>query len=130
MRIPLLRLITEGSMRSQMELGDISRIVGNVMKKQLVICDKLFPTGQALGGHKRCHWTGYSEAAQALVQAQAQAISSQITSTCEAASTQTESGRIVLDFDLNEEPAIMMEDEGEDANANVIGNGNTAPKCK
>ncbi|GJV48768.1 zinc finger C2H2-type/integrase DNA-binding domain-containing protein [Tanacetum coccineum] len=105
--------------------GDVISISNSTVSHvhQCKICDKLFPTGQALGGHKRCHWTGYSEAAQALVQAQAQAISSQITSTCEAASTQTESGRIVLDFDLNEEPAIMMEDEGEDANANVIGNG-------
>nr|GFD33297.1 zinc finger C2H2-type/integrase DNA-binding domain-containing protein [Tanacetum cinerariifolium] len=34
----------------------------------------------------------------------------------------TESGRIVIDFDLNEVPAIMMEDEGGDANANVNGN--------
>nr|GEX94430.1 hypothetical protein [Tanacetum cinerariifolium] len=42
----------------------------------------------------------------------------QITSTGEAASTQTESGRIVPDFDLNEVPEIMMEDEGGDANAN------------
>ncbi|GJT49413.1 zinc finger C2H2-type/integrase DNA-binding domain-containing protein [Tanacetum coccineum] len=105
--------------------GDVINIsksaVGHV--HQCKICDKVFPTGQALGGHKRCHWTGYSEAAQAHVQAQAQAISSQITSTGEAASTQTESGRIVLDFDLNEVPAIMMEDEGGDANANVNGNG-------
>ncbi|GJY59396.1 zinc finger C2H2-type/integrase DNA-binding domain-containing protein [Tanacetum coccineum] len=40
---------------------------------QCKICDKVFPTGQALGGHKRCHWTGYSEAAQAHVQAQLEA---------------------------------------------------------
>ncbi|GJV48767.1 zinc finger C2H2-type/integrase DNA-binding domain-containing protein [Tanacetum coccineum] len=103
--------------------GDVINIsksaVGHV--HQCKICDKVFPTGQALGGHKRCHWTGYCEAAQAHVQAQA--ISSQITSTGEAASTQTESGRIVLDIDLNEVPAIMMEDEGGDANANVNGNG-------
>nr|GEX71027.1 putative copia-type protein [Tanacetum cinerariifolium] len=47
----------------------------------------------------------------------------EITSTGEAASTQKESGRIVLDFDLNEVPAIMMEDEGGDANVNINGNG-------
>ncbi|GKB59002.1 zinc finger C2H2-type/integrase DNA-binding domain-containing protein [Tanacetum coccineum] len=105
--------------------GDVINISNSAVSHvhQCKICDKVFPTGQALGGHKRCHWTGYSEAAQAHVQAQAQAISSQITSTGEAASTQTESGRIVLDFDLNEVPAIMMEDEGGDANANVNGNG-------
>ncbi|GJW74635.1 hypothetical protein Tco_0134005, partial [Tanacetum coccineum] len=57
------------------------------------------------------------------LQAQAQAISSQITSTGEAGNTQTESGQILLDFDLNEVPAIMMEDEGGDANAHVNGNG-------
>nr|GEY92575.1 zinc finger C2H2-type/integrase DNA-binding domain-containing protein [Tanacetum cinerariifolium] len=74
---------------------------------QCKIYDKIFPTGQALGGHKRCHLTGYSKSAQA------QAISSQINSTGEAASTQKESGRIVLDFDLNEVPAIMMEVEDE-----------------
>ncbi|KAI3508144.1 hypothetical protein L1887_23146 [Cichorium endivia] len=28
---------------------------------QCKIRDKLFPTGQALGGHKRCHWTGTTE---------------------------------------------------------------------
>ncbi|GJU20802.1 zinc finger C2H2-type/integrase DNA-binding domain-containing protein [Tanacetum coccineum] len=105
--------------------GDVINISNSAVSHvhQCKICDKVFPTGQALGGHKRCHWTGYSEAAQAHVQAQAQAISSQITSTGEAASTQTESGRIVLDIDLNEVPAIMMEDEGGDANANVNGNG-------
>ncbi|GJS61332.1 zinc finger C2H2-type/integrase DNA-binding domain-containing protein [Tanacetum coccineum] len=106
--------------------GDVISISSNSTVShvhQCKICDKVFPTGQALGGHKRCHWTGYSEAAQAHVQAQAQAISSKITSTGEAASTQTESGRIVLDIDLNEVPAIMMEDEGGDANANVNGNG-------
>ncbi|GJX79202.1 zinc finger C2H2-type/integrase DNA-binding domain-containing protein, partial [Tanacetum coccineum] len=104
--------------------GDVISISSNSTVShvhQCKICDKVFPTGQALGGHKRCHWTGYSEAAQAHVQAQA--ISSQITSTGEAASTQTESGRIVLDIDLNEVPAIMMEDEGGDANANGNGNG-------
>ncbi|GJV75266.1 ribonuclease H-like domain-containing protein [Tanacetum coccineum] len=105
--------------------GDVINISNSAVSHvhQCKICDKVFPTGQALGGHKRCHWTGYSEAAQAHVQAQAQAISSKITSTGEAASTQTESGRIVLDIDLNEVPAIMMEDEGGDANANVNGNG-------
>nr|GEZ33951.1 zinc finger C2H2-type/integrase DNA-binding domain-containing protein [Tanacetum cinerariifolium] len=99
--------------------GDVINISNSTVSHvhQCKICDKVFPTGQALGGHKKCHWTGYSKASQA------QAISSQITSTGEAASTQTESGRIVLDFDLNEVPPIMMEDEGGDANVNVNGNG-------
>nr|GEZ50972.1 hypothetical protein [Tanacetum cinerariifolium] len=82
--------------------GDVTSISNSTVSHvhKCKICDKVFPTGQALGGHKRCHWTGYSEAAQA------QAISSQIT-----------------DFDLNEVRAIMMEDEGGAANANVNGNG-------
>ncbi|PWA84378.1 zinc finger C2H2-type/integrase DNA-binding domain-containing protein [Artemisia annua] len=82
--------------------GDVISISNSTVSHlhQCKICDKVFPTGQALGGHKRCHWTGFSEA-QAHVHAPA--ISSQITSTGEGASTQTESGRIVRDFDLNEE---------------------------
>ncbi|XP_024959634.1 uncharacterized protein LOC112500381 [Cynara cardunculus var. scolymus] len=71
---------------------------------QCKICDKIFPTGQALGGHKRCHWTGAIEA---------QAPSSQVTSTGEAASQSGGGRRRILDFDLNEvPPAAMMEDEG------------------
>nr|GEX58473.1 zinc finger C2H2-type/integrase DNA-binding domain-containing protein [Tanacetum cinerariifolium] len=99
--------------------GDVISISNSTISHvhKCKICDKVFPTRQALGGHKRCHWTRYSEAAQA------QAISSQITSTGEAASALKESCRIILDFDLNEVPAIMMEDEGGDANANVNGNG-------
>nr|GEU93305.1 hypothetical protein [Tanacetum cinerariifolium] len=70
--------------------GDVISISNSTVSQvhKCKICDKVFPTGQAL-----------------------------------AASTQTESGRIVPDFDLNEVPAIMMEDEGGDANANVNGNG-------
>ncbi|KAL8195624.1 hypothetical protein R6Q57_026027 [Mikania cordata] len=72
---------------------------------QCPICDKVFATGQALGGHKRCHWS--------------EAQSSQITSTGEADS-QTGSDRKVHDFDLNEIPPVMME---EVEAANVYGNG-------
>ncbi|KAL7583593.1 uncharacterized protein LOC111897994 [Lactuca sativa] len=81
----------------------------NGILHQCKICDKIFPTGQALGGHKRCHWTG-------TIEAQA-APSSQITSTGEAASSGRRKG---LDIDLNEfPPATMMEDEA----GNVNGNG-------
>ncbi|KAJ0601592.1 putative transcription factor C2H2 family [Helianthus annuus] len=76
------------------------------------ICNKGFATGQALGGHKRCHWVGTNE-----LEVQAQALSSQITSAGEAAS-QTGSGKKVLDFDLNEVP-----EEEESANGYGYGYG-------
>ncbi|KAJ0801963.1 putative transcription factor C2H2 family [Helianthus annuus] len=76
------------------------------------ICNKGFATGQALGGHKRCHWVGTNEP-----EVQAQALSSQITSAGEAAS-QTGSGKKVLDFDLNEVP-----EEEESANGYGYGYG-------
>ncbi|XP_059664613.1 uncharacterized protein LOC132310459 [Cornus florida] len=66
---------------------------------QCKICNKTFPTGQALGGHKRCHWT-------APVEAPAPA-PAQVTSPGESSQT----GRKVLEFDLNELPE-MEEFEG------------------
>nr|GEV54914.1 retrotransposon protein, putative, Ty1-copia subclass [Tanacetum cinerariifolium] len=115
-------------MQVQMELNDHESDSRNSDEKQLVVtykCNKqlnkkrkkmeLMNELELESGLDECKFR-YSEAAQA------QAISSQITSIDEAASTQMESGRIVLDFDLNEVPAIMMEDEGGDANANVNGN--------
>ncbi|XP_076903149.1 uncharacterized protein LOC143558129 [Bidens hawaiensis] len=77
---------------------------------QCKVCDKVFATGQALGGHKRCHWGGVT------VSEGAQALSSQITS--------AESVRKVLDFDLNEMPPMMEEDD--DQYASVSGNGYAA----
>ncbi|KAI3703755.1 hypothetical protein L1987_73950 [Smallanthus sonchifolius] len=80
---------------------------------QCKICDKIFATGQALGGHQRCHWTGISVV---------QAPSSQITSAGEAGS-ETGCDRKVLDFDLNVSPPAMMEVE-EDEGGSGSGNGN------
>lgn len=61
---------------------------------QCNICEKIFPTGQALGGHKRCHWTGPNCPEAAI------SSSSQVTtSTGEVSQTPT-----VLDFDLNDTP--------------------------
>ncbi|MFS7928909.1 putative transcription factor C2H2 family [Helianthus anomalus] len=87
----------------------VMSVCGENMEKEGVhqckICDKVFATGQALGGHQRCHWTG------AMV---GPALSSQITSTGEGSS-----GRKVLDIDLNEVPIGMMEeDEGGNGNGN------------
>nr|XP_043630310.1 zinc finger protein ZAT6-like [Erigeron canadensis] len=79
----------------------------SVVVHQCKICDKVFPTGQALGGHKRCHWTGLTEPVQAP--------SSQITSAGEGGGgSQSASGcRKVLDFDLNEIPIhIPLEEDG------------------
>jgi hypothetical protein len=93
---------------------------------QCKICDKTFPTGQALGGHKRCHWTAGPVELQSSTQAtspgeakaqsstqetspeEAKAQSSQVTSPGEASQT----GRRILDFDLNELPAIELEEAG------------------
>ncbi|XP_071727272.1 uncharacterized protein [Rutidosis leptorrhynchoides] len=85
---------------------------------QCEICDKVFATGQALGGHKRCHWTGISEPqhVQDQVQVEAQGPSSQITSIGENSGN----GRKVLEFDLNEIPCSMIE-EDEAGNGNGIG---------
>ncbi|CAH2069777.1 unnamed protein product [Thlaspi arvense] len=69
------------------------------------ICHKSFPTGQALGGHKRCHWTGpvsSTEAATAAPTATAAAAySSQVTETVQEVKNLK---RTFLEFDLNELP--------------------------
>ncbi|KAF8099855.1 hypothetical protein N665_0236s0017 [Sinapis alba] len=67
------------------------------------ICHKSFPTGQALGGHKRCHWTGpvSSDAATATPTAPAAASSSQVKETVHEVKKLK---RTVFEFDLNELP--------------------------
>nr|XP_027124064.1 uncharacterized protein LOC113740730 [Coffea arabica] len=73
---------------------------------ECTLCKKTFPSGQALGGHKRCHW---------------QSLSSQV------ASPEAEEPRPLvrkgLQFDLNE-PA-----EEEDANASDLGNSSGYASC-
>ncbi|KAG0458509.1 hypothetical protein HPP92_023666 [Vanilla planifolia] len=64
------------------------------------ICQKTFPTGQALGGHKRCHYDGGSGTAFAIATAAAAASSSEV-----ASSGQKE-------FDLNIPPEIETVFEG------------------
>lgn len=68
---------------------------------QCKICSKVFATGQALGGHKRCHWTGSADQA---------GVSSQAGSPGEVSQT----GRKVLEIDLNELPAVEDEEDGYD----------------
>lgn len=62
----------------------------NITHHQCKICNKSFNTGQALGGHKRCHWTGPVEPP-----------SSQEAS---------QPGQRALEFDLNEVPAMEDDD--------------------
>lgn len=68
---------------------------------QCKICNKIFSTGQALGGHKRCHWTGSADQAGG---------SNQAGSPGEASQT----GRKVLEIDLNELPPMEDEEDGYD----------------
>ncbi|KAK9281516.1 hypothetical protein L1049_004419 [Liquidambar formosana] len=68
---------------------------------QCRICNKNFPTGQALGGHKRCHWTSPVEAT-----------SSQVASSMGEASG---TGRTIKSFDLNEIPALEVEESIDSA---------------
>ncbi|KAJ0266982.1 C2H2 type zinc finger transcription factor family [Hirschfeldia incana] len=77
------------------------------------ICQKSFPTGQALGGHKRCHWPGpvSNEAATAPGPASSEAATAATTAPAGSSSQVTESvqeekkmKRKFLEFDLNELP--------------------------
>ncbi|CAL5405196.1 unnamed protein product [Camellia sinensis] len=75
--------------------------VAEIPNHQCKICGKIFSTGQALGGHQRCHWYGTTSPAEAPQPCQA-------TSPGEA----SETGRKFLGFDLNELPSIEDEEDG------------------
>ncbi|KAL1815856.1 hypothetical protein DCAR_0520191 [Daucus carota subsp. sativus] len=76
---------------------------------QCEVCNKIFPTGQALGGHKRCHWTASADQTDSQPQAQAPLVMS---SSGEEASTQTGGTHIqTISIDLNLPPP--MEDDLE-----------------
>ncbi|XP_044473268.1 zinc finger protein ZAT9-like [Mangifera indica] len=80
---------------------------GGDNEHQCNICSKIFPTGQALGGHKRCHWTGPPEAFSS---------SSQVT-TSAGEVTQTTRKRRLLDFDLNMTPPEYFQIYGSETAA-------------
>lgn len=84
------------------------------------ICHKSFPTGQALGGHKRCHWTGpvsTTEASTAAPTASTAAptapAGASFSQTTEAVQEVKKLKRTFLEFDLNELPPNEDEEEEE-----------------
>ncbi|XP_074364960.1 uncharacterized protein LOC141706017 [Apium graveolens] len=86
---------------------------------QCEVCNKIFPSGQALGGHKRCHWTASADQTNSQPQAQAPL---GMTSSGEEASTKTGGARIQnIGIDLNFPPPL--DDDGE---AQGEGGGGTA----
>ncbi|KAK0600365.1 hypothetical protein LWI29_014203 [Acer saccharum] len=77
-----------------------SELGGGDQLHQCNICSKSFPTGQALGGHKRCHWTG-----PGINFPEAFSSSSQVTtSTGEVSQTPPAPPLGGLDVDLNDTP--------------------------
>ncbi|KAL5737220.1 hypothetical protein ACOSP7_029981 [Xanthoceras sorbifolium] len=101
------------SSRVNGELGD--------QQHQCNICSKNFPTGQALGGHKRCHWNGpnFPEAFSS---------SSQVTtSTGEVSQTPPPRGLLGgLDVDLNDTPQEFYQFYGFPEPAEEAGAGTEA----
>ncbi|KAG2678338.1 hypothetical protein I3760_12G139300 [Carya illinoinensis] len=86
------------------------------------ICSKTFPTGQAFGGHKKCHVElqssqlksrpGDAKAQSSQLPEEAKAQSSQVISPGEASQI---TGRRIIDFDLNDLPAMeVVLEEGID----------------
>ncbi|KAK1384811.1 hypothetical protein POM88_022546 [Heracleum sosnowskyi] len=81
------------------------------------VCEKIFASGQALGGHKRCHWTApvadaHTDQAQAQPQAQLA-----VRSSGEEANTQAGGKRIrLMGFDLDV-PASTVDNAAQDGGA-------------
>lgn len=74
---------------------------------QCKICNKMFPTGQALGGHKRSHWNNNPM--------ELLATQSSSPSPGEASQTSNRTPKVpVISFDLNELPPMEEDDNGND----------------
>ncbi|XAR67302.1 hypothetical protein NMG60_11002008 [Bertholletia excelsa] len=78
------------------------------------ICGKCFPTGQALGGHKRCHWVGLDQPGQSTPAANSP-----------GEGIQPQPPRVQpLEFDLNKVPELA--DENGEGHAEGGGGGDHA----
>ncbi|KAM1998467.1 hypothetical protein ACFX1R_006845 [Malus domestica] len=79
---------------------------------QCKICNKTFPTGQALGGHKRSHWNGPTEQhQQQVVEGPPEQLQQQLQAQSSQNIAGVGGGRRVLDFDLNELPPMEEDDQ-------------------
>ncbi|CAI0451805.1 unnamed protein product [Linum tenue] len=74
-------------------------VTGGGKSHVCTICHKSFPTGQALGGHKRCHYDGGAAAAHA-AEKSGVATSSTVTVSEGVGSTTTTSNRGFIDLNL------------------------------
>ncbi|KAK1315836.1 Zinc finger protein ZAT10 [Acorus calamus] len=74
--------------------GSAASGCGGGRTHQCSVCFKTFPSGQALGGHKRCHYDGGASAAA-------------------ASSSETGRSSVLCNFDLNLPAAPFVEEEVE-----------------
>ncbi|KAK1362438.1 hypothetical protein POM88_046912 [Heracleum sosnowskyi] len=98
------------------EIGGSSKAVdiSSSVHHQCSVCNKIFASGQALGGHKRSHWTAPAAEAQPEPQLELQLA---VRSSGEEAGTQAGGKRIrLMGFDLNV-PASMVDNAAQDGGA-------------
>lgn len=69
------------------------------------ICSKIFPTGQALGGHKRCHWKGAEKTPKGTAESAVQ----------ENGSPTLQNDGMILKQEILENAKFQQEEEKEDA---------------
>lgn len=82
---PVLQLVEWNQIGEGGGGGDASKVINDINVHECNICGKIFQSGQALGGHKRCHYAGTS---------------SQVASSPDGGGSE-KSERKVLEFDLN-----------------------------